>query len=180
MKILVAVVLSGLTPYLMANLLRLLLPKECYIWLRSKYPVGSRLIDAAVIIPFLLWLLFVAATILLEYHPVDQADAMTTLAFILVPPVLLVLAKVLLKILWKPTPEMLAHNDRAVAEELEQVQKEMQKQQTQPVSQQTFGRCWQCPNCGSKNDESEQSCLRCGRAAALWGEQPVYFTEEEE
>lgn len=176
MDFLISVVAPALIFLLMTNFLRLFLPKECYIWFRSKYPLGTRLINIAATIPIMFWMLLVSV-LLSGYNPVDLWDALSVWAFGLVPPVLLVLAKVLVTLLWKPTPEMLAYNDRVVAEELSQV--EQDSGLSQPEAEQA-GRCWQCKNCGSRNDERENTCLHCGIPAALWEEKPDSFTEDEQ
>lgn len=174
----VMILVSCAIPILMTNFLRLLLPKECYIWFQSIYKPLVWLINIAATILIVFWLIMASVLLSSDYQPVNQWDELFVWAFALVPPVLLVLAKVLLKAFWKPTPEMLAHNDREVAKEIEQVRK--QAGQLPVAENPGIQRYWSCPNCGSRNEESDSSCLRCGMPAALWGEKPVFFTEEEQ
>ena len=83
--------------------------------------------------------------------PLDEY--LTFLPLAIAPPVVLVAVRLLLKKSWKPTPEVLRHNDELVKKELEKQAEEKAK---------TVVRDPLHCVCGEKNRIKQAKCARCG------------------
>lgn len=120
METVVCIVLTILIPLLATNVLRWLMPAECYVWFRARNRMLEQLLGLGVTTVIIFWGLSAGAMVWSLFT--SSWTTGETIAIVLCAaalPLGLVAAKLLMKIFWKPTPEMLAFNDELMKAELE-------------------------------------------------------------
>lgn len=143
---------------LIAEVPRLILPHEWYIYLKSKYNILLVLGGIALGVPLFLWAAFTPFVLFFGWRDMPLDEYLTFLPVAIAPPVVLVAVRLLLKKFWKPTPEVLCHNDELVKKELEKQAEEKAKTVVRDPLH------WVCPVCGKKNRIKQANCARCGIA----------------
>ena len=120
METVVCIVLTILIPLLAANVLRWLMPAECYVWFRARNRILEQLLGLGVTTVIIFWGLIAGVMVWsLFTSSWETWETIGILLFAAALPVGLLAAKLLMKIFWKPTPEMLAFNDELMKSELE-------------------------------------------------------------
>ena len=176
--------MSGLIEILMTEVLRLVMPHECYIYVKSRHPLLVALIGIALGLPLSMWVVFTGMMLFMGLGSMRADELWSFLLFAIAPVVVLLAVKLLLKKFWKPTPEMISHNDAMVKKEIAEMEKQADEEAARKKEKETAAEAaiarglpppddekrWVCPSCGKRNDTSEYACTRCGRSYALWGQ----------
>jgi len=120
METVVCIVLTILIPLLASNVLRWLMPAECYVWFRARNRMLEQLLGLGVTTVIIFWGLIAGVMVWsLFTSSWEMWETICILLFAAALPVGLLAAKLLMKIFWKPTPEMLAFNDELMKAEME-------------------------------------------------------------
>ena len=157
---------------LLESVPRFLLPGECFIWLQTRHPWWLRGLTALLMPLIVFW----AALLLLlpdaiagmkeqqTLYP-ESGVMPTVLLFglgLTLPPLMLLLVRLLVHALWKPSPEMLAQNEEALAPEMAQAVAEENAQAALLDSLRRERLCpWTCPGCGREVSGVTLRCPRC-------------------
>lgn len=157
--------MGELLGHLLKNLGNLILPPECYIYMKNRHPGRLALIWIGLLVlaaPGLscVFILPIALLSMIGTNNLgrDLWMVLECLLTIAGTAGVLTVVRMLVHRLWKPTPEMLADNDAAVAKELQQMEEEAR---ITPEEHQEL-HTWLCPSCGTRNGNPYPACIRCG------------------
>lgn len=151
---------------------RFILPGECYIWLRERHPWWLRgltgLLTPLIIFWTALLLLLPDAIAGLKVQQAlypESGVMPTVLLFglgLTLPPLVLLLVRLLVHALWKPSPEMLRQNAETVAEEEAQAEAEEDAQEDLLISlRRERLQPWICKTCGQEVSGATLRCPHC-------------------
>lgn len=152
--------------------LRLVIPDECYIWLRAKNPLLVKLLSALLIWPALAWILAVFGSVFLIAEAFRDPSYFWQIMLLVIlavgaPVVVVIVVRKLLRRFWKPSAQMLADNDALVKKEIEE-----QKRRSAPYRAEKAARAalrklkrpdWRCTYCGSWSPVKSIRCTCCDR-----------------
>lgn len=164
--------MESLLVFLMENLLRLVIPDECYIWLRGRHPKLLELINLLLLLPIGVWLMLVFIVVVTMIDKLgewdrDWVEIVLGLGAVIAPVVLVIVLRLLLRRFWKPSARMLADNDVMVQQEImeqERIEAPRRAEHAARVALRKLKRPgWRCGYCGTENNVTRIRCSLCDR-----------------